>query len=41
MGLIYDDMTKTFRQQPKLTEEVYERMLKNNQQKGSDNTCPF
>ncbi len=40
VGLVYDDVTKTFKQQPKLTEEIYEKM-KLQEDKRGDGSCPF
>jgi len=42
VGLIYDKDTKTFKQQPQLTEEIYEKM-KNQDNKTGDKKepCPF
>lgn len=39
VGLIYDDMTKTFTQQPKLMSERYEKLKR--EMKGSKGDCPF
>lgn len=42
VGLIYDEITKTFKQQRHIVSEVYEKMLKeNNLNKGSGKECPF
>lgn len=43
VGLVYDDKTKTFKEQNELTSEMFER-IKNEQglmNKGSDRNCPF
>ena len=41
VGLVYDDLTKTFKQQAHLTSELYEKMKHENEKKGSGNQCPF
>ena len=42
VGLMYDSKTKTFRQQPKITSETYEKMKwQRNQGGGGSNYCPF
>lgn len=39
VGLVYDDRTKTFCEQPKIVSEKYEKMKK--EMKGSKGDCPF
>lgn len=43
VGLIYDPLTKTFKQQNHITEEIYEKMKREKEinKKGSDDKCPF
>lgn len=40
VGLVYDDVRKTFKQQPKLSEEIYEKMKIQDNKRG-DGSCPF
>lgn len=41
IGLIYDSITKTFKEQPKITSEKYEKMKRQVDIKGSEEDCPF
>jgi isochorismate hydrolase len=40
VGLVYDDITKTFIQQPHITSEIYDKMIRENNI-GGNNNCPF
>lgn len=41
VGLLYDNTTKTYKQQPQITSERYEKMKHERKLKGSDDECPF
>ena len=41
VALVYDNVTKTFKQQEELSTEIYDRMLREDNRKASDGTCPF
>lgn len=41
VGLIYEPITKTYTQQPKLTSEMYDKLIRTNKSMGSDGNCPF
>lgn len=41
VALVYDNVTKTFKQQKELSTEIYDRMLREDNRKVSDGTCPF